>query len=329
MHRVVVTGGSGFIGTHVMRMVRGRHIEAIALSRSGECPGLVRADIRDRHALETILLPGDTVIHLANSTNPTTSESDRIRDVEENLVGTLQLLEACVKKRVSKFVFASSGGTVYGIPSAIPIPETHETNPISAHGVMKLAAEKYVQMYGAQLGLEYLILRFANAYGPGQTGEQGQGIIGRAIQKALRDEPLEIWGDGTVVRDFIYVEDVAEALLLAITSDATGEAVNIGSGTRTSVNDIVELVGRAMGRRLRTTYTPSRKIDVPVSVLDITKAASVLGWKPSTPVEVGISLCCEWATGRAPDSPGSGGSALAAGGYRKDSSRSPSEKQPS
>ncbi len=301
--RVVVTGGSGFIGTHVMRMARGQHIEAIALSRSGDCPGLVRADIRDRHTLETILLPGDTVIHLANSTNPTTSESDRVRDVEENLVGTLQLLEACVNKSVSKFVYASSGGTVYGIPSAIPIPETHETNPISAHGAMKLAAEKYVQMYGAQLGLEYLILRCANAYGPGQTGRRGQGIIGRAIQNALRDESLEIWGDGTVVRDFIYVEDVAEALLLAITSDATGELVNIGSGTRTSVNDIIDLVGRAVGRPLRVTYTPSRRIDVPVSILDITKAASLLGWKPRTPIEDGISLCHEWAMSRAPKSP--------------------------
>jgi UDP-glucose 4-epimerase len=303
LQRVVVTGGSGFIGTHVMRMVRAQHIEAIALSRSGECPGLVRADIRDRHTLETILLPGDAVIHLANSTNPTTSESDRIRDVEENLVGTLQLLEACVNKSVSKFVFASSGGTVYGIPSAIPIPETHETNPISAHGAMKLAAEKYVQMYGAQMGLEYLILRCANAYGPGQTGKRGQGIIGQAIQKALRDETLEIWGDGTVVRDFIYVEDVAEALLLAITSEATGEVVNIGSGTRTSVNDIVDLVGRAVGRPLRVTYTPSRPIDVPVSILDITKAASVLNWNPRTPIEDGISLCHEWAAGRVTELP--------------------------
>ena len=109
---------------------------------------------------------------------------------------------------------------------------------------------------------------------------------------------MEIWGDGTVVRDFIYVEDVAEALLLAITSDATGEVVNIGSGTGTSVNDIVDLVGRVLGRPLRATYTPPRQIDVPVSVLDITKAASVLGWKPSTPIEDGISLCYEWATGR-------------------------------
>lgn len=303
VQRVVVTGGSGFIGTHVMRKLRGQHVEAIALCRSGKCPGSARADIRDRDALEAILKPGDAVIHLANSTNPTTSESDRIRDVEENLVGTLQLLEACVNKSVSKFVFASSGGTVYGIPSAIPIPETHETNPISAHGAMKLAAEKYVQMYGAQLGLEYLILRCANAYGPGQTGRRGQGIIGRAIQKALRDETLEIWGDGTVVRDFIYVGDVAEALLLAITSDAAGELVNIGSGTRTSVNDIVDLVGRAMGRPLRVTYTPSRPIDVPVSILDITKAASVLGWKPRTPIEDGISLCHEWAAGRVPELP--------------------------
>lgn len=303
LRRVVVTGGCGFIGSHVMRVVRGEHIDAIALDQSQEFPDVVRADIRDRDALETILLPGDIVIHLANSTNPTTSELDHIRDVEENLIGTLQLLKACVNKGVSKFVFASSGGTVYGIPSAIPIPETHETNPISAHGAMKLAAEKYVQVYGAQLGLRYLILRCANAYGPGQTGERGQGIIGRAIQTGLRDETLEIWGDGSVVRDFIYVEDLAAAFLLAVISDATGEVVNIGSGEGTSVNDIVNLVGRAMGRPLRTAYTPSRGIDVPVSVLDIAKVRSLLNWKPSTTMEYGISLCCEWATANAPKPP--------------------------
>jgi UDP-glucose 4-epimerase len=303
LRRVVVTGGCGFIGSHVMRLVREQHIDAIAIDQSEKLPDVVRADIRDRDALEAILLPGDIVVHLANSTNPTTSELDHVRDVEENLVGTLQLLKACANKGVSKFVFASSGGTVYGIPKAIPIPETHETNPISAHGAMKLAAEKYVQVYGAQLGLEHLILRCANAYGPGQTGERGQGIIGRAIQTGLRDETLEIWGDGTVVRDFIYVEDLATAFLLAVLSDATGEVVNIGSGEGTSVNDIVDLVGRAMGRPLRTTYTASRGIDVPVNVLDIAKAGSLLNWKPSTTMEQGISRCCDWAMANAPKPP--------------------------
>jgi len=295
VQRVVVTGGSGFIGTHVMRKLGGQHIEAITLSRSGERPGLVRADIRDRDAVEAILKPGDAVIHLANSTNPTTSESDRVRDVEENLVGTLQLLEACVKKGIVKFVFASSGGTVYGIPNAIPIPETHETNPISAHGAMKLAAEKYVQVYSAKYGFDYVLLRCANAYGPGQTGLQGQGIIGRAILAALANEPLEIWGDGSAVRDFVFVEDVAEALIRAAQSSLSTETINIGMGNGTSLNEVVELVRRITGELLTVRYGPPRRFDVPASVLDIRKAETLLGWEPATGLEEGVERCYAWA----------------------------------
>jgi UDP-glucose 4-epimerase len=296
--RVVVTGGSGFIGTHAMSKLRERGIEAIALSRSGERANSVQADIADRGAIAKILEPGDVVVHLASSSNPTTSETDRIRDVEENLMGTLQLLEACVERGVSKFVLASSGGTVYGIPQAVPMPETHTTDPISSHGVMKLAMEKYLQVYRAQFGLNYVILRCANAYGPGQTGAQGQGFIGRAILAALRNETLEIWGDGTVVRDFIYVEDVAEAFFLAATTVVASDVVNIGSGRGTSVNEIIDLVRRVTGRPLRAKYTPSRKFDVPANVLDISRASTMLHWKPVTSLQDGIARCYEWAHSR-------------------------------
>ncbi len=295
VRRVVVTGGAGFIGTYVTCKLREHGIKAIALSRSGEGANLVRADIGDRDTMRRLLEPGDAVIHLATNSNPTNSELNRIQDVEENLVGTLQLLDACVERGVGRFVLASSGGTVYGIPERTPIPETHPTNPISSHGALKLAIEKYVQVYGAQFGLSYVILRCANAYGPGQTGVRGQGIIGRAILTALRDETLEIWGDGTVVRDFVYVEDVAEAFLLAATAAAARGVVNIGSGKGTSVNEIIHLVGRGMGRPLRVRYTALRQLDVPTSVLDITKASAALNWRPVTPLEDGIEPCYAWA----------------------------------
>lgn len=293
----MVTGGTGFIGTYVTSKLREHAIMAIALSRSGEGANLVRADIGDRDTMRRILEPGDTVIHLATNSNPTNSELDRVQDVEENLVGTLQLLDACVERGVERFVLASSGGTVYGIPERTPITETHPTDPISSHGALKLAIEKYVQLYGAQFGLSYLILRCANAYGPGQTGARGQGIIGKAILTALRDETLEIWGDGKVVRDFVYVEDVAEALLLAATTAAAGGVVNIGSGKGTSVNEIIDLVGRVTGQRLPVTYTSSRQLDVPASVLDITKASSMLNWSPTMPLVEGMTRCYAWARG--------------------------------
>lgn len=295
MQRVVVTGGAGFIGTYVACKLREHGIETIALDRSGEGADLLRADIRDRDTMRRILQPADAVIHLAVTSNPTTSELDRIRDIEENLVGTLELLDACVDRGVGRFVLSSSGGTVYGIPQTTPIPETHATNPISSHGAMKLAIEKYVQVYGAQFGLSHVILRCANAYGPGQTGALGQGIIGRAILTGLRDETLEIWGDGTAVRDFACVEDVAEAFLLATTTVTAEGVVNIGSGKGTSVNEIIELLNRTTGRPLRVRYTAPRYLDVPASVLDITKASTVLNWRPVTALEDGIERCYAWA----------------------------------
>lgn len=301
MRRVVVTGGGGFIGTHVTNRLRQHGIEVVALDQSGESSDVVRTDIRDRGTLEKILQPGDAIIHLANTSNPTTSELNRVRHVEENLAGTLQVLDACVQREVACFVLASSGGTVYGIPKVIPIPETHSTNPISSHGALKLAIEKYVQVYGAQFGLKHVILRCANAYGPGQTGSQGQGIIGQAIVTALRDETLEIWGDGTVVRDFVYVEDVAEAFLLAATTARADGVINIGSGSGASVNEIIELIRRVTGRPLRVTYTSHRPFDVPTNTLDITRAATMLKWTPVTPLDEGIERCYAWACSQADD----------------------------
>jgi UDP-glucose 4-epimerase len=293
--RAVVTGGNGFIGRHVTCALREKGVDTLVVSRSAEGEYAVRCDIRDREAMINVLAPGDTVVHLAISSNPTTSERDRIKDIEENLVGSVSLLDACAERGVARFVTASSGGSVYGIPTVIPIPETHKTAPISSHGAMKLAVENYVRVFAAQFGLRYAVLRCANAYGPGQTGAAGQGLIGRALLTALRDEELEVWGDGSVVRDFVYVSDVAEALVLAATSDTADTTLNIGSGRSTSVREIIDIVGRVTGRPLRVRYTEARPLDVPTNVLDISRAAAELGWKPTVPLEEGIARCFEWA----------------------------------
>ena len=293
--RIVVTGGSGFIGTHVVRKLTELGADVISVSRSGDGPTQVSADIGDRIAMEKVLRAGDVVIHLANSSNPTTSEGDRVRDARENLIGTLELLEACVEREIQGFVFASSGGTVYGVPEMTPIPETHPTNPVSSHGAMKVSIEKYVQVYSAEHGFGCVLLRCANAYGPGQTGLRGQGIIGRAILAALGGEPLEIWGDGSVVRDFVFVEDVADALIRASKSSLSRETINIGMGQGTSLNEVVELVRRVTGRPLEVRYGAPRGFDVPVSVLDIRKARALLDWQPSTGLEEGVALSYAWA----------------------------------
>jgi UDP-glucose 4-epimerase len=192
-------------------------------------------------------------------------------------------------------VFASSGGTVYGRAQEIPTPETAPTDPICAYGISKLAIEKYLALFEHLHGLDFRVLRITNPFGPFQVALKNQGVIAALIARALRDEPVEIWGDGTVVRDFVFVEDVVDALVAAAT-DQSGERVfNIGGGRGRSLREIIGSIERQMGKTLRLEWKPGRPLDVPVSVVAIDRAAGSLGWVPNTSFETGLERTIEWA----------------------------------
>lgn len=230
----------------------------------------------------------DIVFHLIGTTLPQNSNENPAYDLSTNLISTVKLLDVCKASGVKKVIFFSSGGTVYGIPQLTPIPEDHPTNPISSYGIHKLAIEKYLMLYQHLYGLDYAILRIANPYGPRQNAGSGQGAVAAFLQKAVAGEPVEIWGDGSVVRDYLHVSDVVSACIAVMGEGVVKTIVNIGSGVGLSLIDLVRKIEEAMGQPLELAYKSGRRADVPANVLDISKALTLLGWTPRVSLDAGL-----------------------------------------
>ncbi|GBQ19217.1 NAD-dependent epimerase/dehydratase family protein [Gluconacetobacter sacchari] len=284
----LVLGAGGFIGQALVD----RLVEEGGLVRAyGRPPRLRDADphldwrgyeFSDESALARAVDGCDYVFHLIGGTLPESANRNPEAEILGSVNRTIHLLDLCRTAGVRKLVFASSGGTVYGIPKHVPIRETMETFPISAYGIAKLTIEKFLYLYEYLHGLNSVALRIANPFGPYQDPGKKQGIIAAAIASIFADRPVEIWGDGTVVRDFIYIDDVISAFIAAAVYDGPERIFNIGSGIGRSINDVVASVGRAMGVEApRRIYRQGRASDVPVNVLDIALARRELAWAPT------------------------------------------------
>jgi UDP-glucose 4-epimerase len=298
--RVLVVGGNGFIGSHVIDALLTQGVRVVVFDQNPErfrspLPEVeyIFGNMNDTRSLQGALSKGfDSIIHLASITTPKMSNDNPLPDLE-NVSATLGLLELCAKFEIKKFIFASSGGTVYGIPSTLPIEENHPTNPICSYGIGKLAAEKYLQLYSRKHALTHVILRIANPYGPRQSPESSQGVIPVFMSRILQGKPLIFWGDGSVVRDFVNVRDVAAMFSLALKSDSGG-IVNVGTGVGTSIGQIVEEISSYLGISPLIIREPSRDCDVPSVVLDCQKAKRVYGWEPQTKLKEGIAEVAGW-----------------------------------
>ena len=299
--RVLVIGGSGFIGSHVVDALLARGLDVIVLDRERERyrplpPGVeyIAGELGNRGGLENIVSRGvDYVVHLASSTVPKTSNDDPIFDVHMNLVETIALLELCRDHKVRKIVFFSSGGTVYGVPAALPVTETHATDPLCSYGIVKLAVEKYLQCFHQLYGLQYAALRVSNAYGIRQNPASQQGVIPVFMHRVLHDEPVKIWGDGSVVRDFVAVKDVAALCATALLSDENG-VFNAGSGVGVSINRVLEEIAAVTAKQPVIIREPSRSFDVPAIVLDSGKARTTFGWTPRIALTEGLRELAGW-----------------------------------
>ena len=294
----LVLGGAGFIGKHLCRslVAAGHAVKACDLPPPGRADwpvidgvSWVAGDFANAELLAENLIDAEIVFHLVSTTIPKTSNDDPYADLQGNVAAALRLLDAVIRRpRLPRVIFVSSGGTVYGIPKTIPIPEEHPTNPLCAYGVGKLAIEKYLALYGHLHRLDYHILRMANPYGPEQPLSRGQGVIPVFLSRALHDEPLEIWGDGSVVRDYFYVDDLCAALLATIDYQGPERIFNIGSGSGCSLNELVGIIRELLQRDVAVRFLPARACDVPINVLDISRARIHLGWQPAIPLKDGI-----------------------------------------
>jgi UDP-glucose 4-epimerase len=293
--RVVIIGGAGFIGRHLARRLAADGVPVLVFDRAQPpaFPGVesVLGDLSDARALRSVVTAGAVVVHLAWTTIPATSDEDPAADLSDNLLGSVRLWEACAAASVRRVVYVSSGGTVYGNAQTLPIREDDPTEPICAYGLSKLAAEKYLGLFRRLRTLDSVILRPGNAYGPGQDPRRGQSAATVFTYRAFRSEPITIWGDGSATRDLLYVDDLVDAIgrVLAHDPGADGPRVfNVGTGRGTSLRELVETIGRVMGRAPEVSYTPGRATDVSANVLDASRLRECTGWTPRVSVAEGI-----------------------------------------
>jgi UDP-glucose 4-epimerase len=298
----LVTGGAGFIGSNVADgFIRGGHKVAIIDNLSTGLKSNVnrkakfyRVDIRSA-VIDKIFekTKPNVLCHHAAQIDVRKSTDDPILDAEVNIIGSLNLLNACVKYKVKKVIFASTGGAIYGEQDYFPADEKHPANPLSPYGVTKLTIEKYLHFYRETYGIDFVSLRYANVYGPRQNPLGEAGVVAIFVERLLRGEEAVINGDGKQTRDFVFVDDVAESNLLALRYPKS-DIFNIGTGIETDINSVFRLLKKITGSRQKESHAPPKPAEQQKSVLDYSKAKRVLRWKPKCALHDGMTKTVEY-----------------------------------
>ena len=290
--RIAVTGGGGFIGKALCRRLIADGHTLICLRRA---PGLfvegaevLVGTLQESDAISALVKDADVCVHLASSSGPANSNGDVLADLELNLRGGVALFQKCVEASVKRVIFTSSGGTIYGAPDLLPTPETALLRPTTAYSAVKASLEGYLAVYKYQFGLQHRILRLANPFGPSQAAAKAQGVIPIFIDRIRNGEPIEIWGDGSIVRDFIFIDDVVEAISTCLDDSGDYETYNIGSGIGRTLNEVISAIEKVSGISSNVIYKSSRKSDVPINILDCSLAHAQLGWSAKVNFDQGI-----------------------------------------
>lgn len=312
MPKVLVTGGAGFIGSHVVErfLNSGYEVDVLDDLSSGRRENLPRNvplhvyDLGSRAAAELLRQGSFTVLaHLAAQIDVRQSLADPVCDATTNILGTLNLLEVARSMQPThrpRIVFASTGGALYGDQAPVPTSEAGPTDPNAPYGVAKLTTEHYLAYYGRIWGFDHAVLRFGNVYGPRQTPDGEAGVIAIFTKRLLTNLPLVVYGDGSQTRDYVYVDDVAEAFVVAATRDLPppgvleSRAFNIGTGTQTSVLEVARMLATAAGVDPTIEYVSARPGELQRSMLDVHKAERVLGWKSKVSLKTGLARTLAW-----------------------------------
>lgn len=298
MSDCIVIGGAGFIGRHVTRLLceSGRKVTVLGRRQKADrdlhpACRYISGDYGGRAVLREVLKPGCEVVDLAYATVPKTSFEDPVFDLMSNLPASVGLFQESLAAGVKRVVIVSSGGTVYGPTTSLPIGEDHPTRPVSPYGITKLTTDLYAMMFHRTAGLPVVVVRPANAYAEDQRAGTGQGFIATAVAAVLAGREIEIYGPEGTIRDYIHVSDVATGILAALDRGDDGQIYNVGTGAGTSNARIVKLLGgfaRERGIPLRCKTLPARGFDVGANILDARKLKAKSGWSPEIPLEEGL-----------------------------------------
>ena len=308
---MLITGGCGFVGINLVSSLAGRCdlISVLDDLSVGDLGALkrewsagagttrlefVRGDVRERRMVEDAVRDIDAIVHLAAQSGVVTSIEDPSFDYSVNVLGTFNVLEAARKSEVRKVIFASSNAAAG--KQTPPVSETGAPRPVSPYGASKLAAEGYCSAYHEAFGIGTVALRFANAYGPHSTHKTS--VVARFLSLALSGKPLTVYGDGSQTRDFVYVGDLCQAILLALDEEASSGIYQIGTGVEMSVNELISTIESVLGRDLLRRHLPARRGEVERTYLDISKARTLLGYGPQFSLKEGLESTHRWFLNR-------------------------------
>jgi UDP-glucose 4-epimerase len=300
--KILVTGGAGFIGSNVVDgFIQEGHQVTVVDNLSTGVEGnvnkkaqFIKVDIRSV-VIDTIFekMQPDVLCHHAAQIDVRKSVVDPIFDAEVNIMGSLNLLNACIKHRVKKVIFASTGGAIYGEQDYLPADEKHPAHPLSPYGVAKLTIEKYLNYFHKTYGLDFISLRYSNVYGPRQNPLGEAGVVAIFAEKLLTDKETVINGDGKQTRDFVFVEDVVKANLLALDYPRS-DIFNIGTGIETNINSVFRILKEEIGSKQEEMHGPVVPGDLERNALSYARAEKFLGWKPKFDLKQGISLTVDY-----------------------------------
>ena len=283
--RYLILGSTGFIGSNLVNAlgrVAGNKIKIFNRAKAhadlsnnvyfnNDNFEVITGDFKPDYDFVKLTENIDIVYHLISTTNPSLSNKDMCKEVEDNVITTIKLLDACVQNKIKKIIFISSGGTVYGKNYGVPFKESDETYPICSYGIQKLAIEKYLNLYYYLYGLDYGIVRLSNPYGPYQQPNSGLGAITTFTYRVIFDEPIQIYGDGSAVRDYIYIDDAIQGILNITSYDGKYKLFNLGCGIGYSLIEVIEKIEIVLGKKAIINFMEDRKADVKYSALDISR----------------------------------------------------------
>lgn len=299
--RCLVLGAGGFIGLNLCHALMSAGARVHGFGRLPDFPdppaleSWTDAEFGDHVALARVLKDVEVVFHLLGGSVPGEVERDPAGDLRTNAAASLELFSLCRAAGTRRLVFVSSGGTVYGPATTLPIPEDHPTNPISAYGIHKLLIEKHLGLHFYRDSLRAMVLRAANPYGPYQRPGRGQGLVANLMMRRLSGKPIEIWGDGSTVRDYLYVDDLVRALLSAAAYEGFHRVLNVGSGIGRSVKEVVAAVDEVLGiRGAEVRFLPGRAADVPSNILNVSRIRAELGWSVQVDWLEGMRQTADW-----------------------------------
>jgi UDP-glucose 4-epimerase len=294
---ILITGGAGFIGSNIAdALISDGHRVVVVDNLSTGKKANIPADAEFHEldiaspVIDKVLEQGkfDVVFHLAAQMDVRKSVENPANDAAINIIGGIKLLQASMKHKVKKFIFSSTGGAIYGEQEEYPAPETHAANPLSPYGISKLAFEKYLFFYNFQHGLQYVSLRYANVYGPRQNSEGEAGVVAIFCMRLLKEQKAVIYGDGCQTRDFVYVDDVVKANLLALNFKSS-MTFNVGTGVETDINTIFEHIRNAAGSKQPRINLDPKPGEQRRSSISSAKIKKYLGWSPSVALDQGIA----------------------------------------